>query len=285
MLDDRFWTKVKKGSPLECWEWQANKNNKGYGMFSLGSLLGKKLAHRLSYADAKGPIPPGTVIRHTCDNPACVNPEHLVAGTQKQNMEDAAWRERLANTRLTTEQVISLLKDYVAGVPRKELCRRYGIKERSLSSYTDGKAWTHLHGKNGCPTLDELRAAKRLTNVTEQDARAVWKLHFDGLSVSEISSRTGLSRHSVDGLVFGKTWRHLPDAPSLEALKAGGVQRGHNQFSNGGDTRSLHPRTKIPSSEIPTISRRIAAGETLEAIGASYGVKRTAIWRIKRQYS
>src|SRR5690606_29250212 len=94
-------------------------------------------------------------------NPACVNPAHLVAGTQKQNMEDAAWKERVGNTRLTATQVISLLRDYVDGVPRKAIISRYGLRDSSLDSYTSGKAWTHLHGKNGCPTLKELEAAKR----------------------------------------------------------------------------------------------------------------------------
>ena len=54
MLDDRFWSKVDKDTASGCWEWTANKNNKGYGMFSVNSYVGKQLAHRLCYEDAKG---------------------------------------------------------------------------------------------------------------------------------------------------------------------------------------------------------------------------------------
>lgn len=57
MLDDRFWTKVDRAEPGGCWEWTANKNNKGYGLFRPGGTAPKRLAHRLAYEDAKAPSP------------------------------------------------------------------------------------------------------------------------------------------------------------------------------------------------------------------------------------
>lgn len=282
MLNDRFWTKVRTTNPTECWEWTANKNNKGYGLFRPGGIAPKKLAHRLSYEESFGSIPKGMVVMHTCDNPACVNPSHLIAGTQKQNMQDAAIKERGGNTNLDGAEVISLLKDYVAGLPRKEIAAKHGISNLSVNDYTSGKSWKHLHGKHGCPTLAELKAASRTTPIAEDDVREIWKLHFTGKSAPEIAKIVGHSIHSIDGIVLGKTWRHLPGAPTRKALKSGGVHPGFNQFSRGANTRDIHPLTKIPSSEIPSIIRRIDAGETYEAVGRTYGVKKTAIWRINK---
>lgn len=86
-LERRFWAKVDKSE--SCWLWTASKNSLGYGLIGEGApsraLL---LAHRVSYSMAKGPIPAGLVIDHTCHIRHCVNPSHLRAVTQKQNGEN-----------------------------------------------------------------------------------------------------------------------------------------------------------------------------------------------------
>ncbi len=66
-----------------CWEWQAAKNNIGYGVFHFKKLV---LAHRFSYEYYHGEITVGLVIDHKCNNRACVNPEHLQEITQKANL-------------------------------------------------------------------------------------------------------------------------------------------------------------------------------------------------------
>lgn len=81
----RFWGKIKK---LEsgCWTWVAAKTNFGHGRFNLdGSLI---LPHRLAYELTYGPISPGLIILHKCDNPACCNPQHLTTGTYADNAND-----------------------------------------------------------------------------------------------------------------------------------------------------------------------------------------------------
>lgn len=86
MLEEKFWNQVDKTG--DCWIW-TGRTERGYGR------VGRRgLAHRVAYEFSKGPIPEGLEIRHTCDTPPCVKPDHLVAGTHAENMRDMVERER-----------------------------------------------------------------------------------------------------------------------------------------------------------------------------------------------
>jgi hypothetical protein len=93
-LEERFFSKVNK---IEngCWEWITGKSRDGYGVFSYNNKDFR--AHRLSYELHFGNIENGLCVCHKCDNPSCVNPEHLFLGSHKQNMEDKANKGRTYN--------------------------------------------------------------------------------------------------------------------------------------------------------------------------------------------
>ncbi len=96
----RFAAKVDRSqaSPGGCWLWTAKLDHDGYAVMWLDREHTNYRAARLAYELAGGSVPPGHVIRHRCDNPACVNSDHLLTGTQTENMMDAVERGRLEPT-------------------------------------------------------------------------------------------------------------------------------------------------------------------------------------------
>src|SRR4051812_22074657 len=94
---ERFWSKVDKTG--ECWLWTAYRDAAGYGRFGLAGKVQK--AHRVSYELAVGPIPAGAHVLHSCDNPPCVNPDHLRVGSRIDNMRDKFMRGRDYNASKT----------------------------------------------------------------------------------------------------------------------------------------------------------------------------------------
>lgn len=147
----RFWAKVEKRGPDDCWLWQGALHN-GYGQFYLAPGR-RATTHRFSLALELGrDLLPGAYACHTCDVRACVNPAHLYEGDKRTNGRDAAERLRMAHgarartAKLTDGAALELRIRYAAGELLKSLAAELGISPSTASYIVNGKTWRHVGG-------------------------------------------------------------------------------------------------------------------------------------------
>ena len=94
-LSERFWWDVDRTSDTGCWEWHGVRNQRGYGQVSVTGQI--RATHRVAWELTHGPIPPGMIVCHRCDNPPCVRPDHLFLGTHRDNTVDSMTKGRLVS--------------------------------------------------------------------------------------------------------------------------------------------------------------------------------------------
>lgn len=149
-LSERFWEKVERAEG--CWLWMGAHGLHGHGQIYIGSVTNLTSAHRISWLLHHGPIPDGLSVLHRCDNPPCVNPEHLFLGTQKDNMQDAIEKGRFKflaprrgpsnnKAKLTWTQVADIRSAYIGGVTLSQLSRDYSMARATLRRIVRGDGW------------------------------------------------------------------------------------------------------------------------------------------------
>jgi len=138
----KFWSKVNKNTDNGCWEWSGCKDRKGYGEFR---IFGDNYqAHRIAYMLANGGIPSNISVCHKCDNPKCCNPDHLFAGTNRDNMIDLLLKGKKPDTKLNPQSVKSIREAFKNGVSRAELRQKYNISATCLNSLLRGEKWAYV---------------------------------------------------------------------------------------------------------------------------------------------
>ena|SRR3990167_5583641 len=149
-IEQRFWNKVVKTAT--CWNWIGSKNKFGYGQ--IGAMIGKKhkmfAAHRISYELVNDKIPKGLCVLHRCDNPACVNPQHLWAGTHQENMRDRSLKgrtvgskgEKNGKAKLNRKLVKEIRDLYKTGeLSHTGLSEVFNVSKATIYYILNGKHW------------------------------------------------------------------------------------------------------------------------------------------------
>lgn len=140
-LQDRFFSRFVK-LDSGCWQWRAHTDKDGYGVLP-GDRQNTR-AHRLSYEIHAGPIPNGLIVCHHCDNPGCVNPDHLFVGTQKDNAQDALKKkrhyvgEKNGRSKLTEENVKEILNSNMNG---QQLADKFDVTRSTINNVRRGETW------------------------------------------------------------------------------------------------------------------------------------------------
>lgn len=132
-----------------CIVFTGSRNLFGHGEIS---YKGKRFrAHRLSYMVNIGPIPEGMVVCHKCDNPPCINPDHLFIGSQADNLKDARQKGRMATpnprgekhglAKLTADKIVAIRKDQRT---QREIAKEYGVHQTTIKNIKLNRTWKHV---------------------------------------------------------------------------------------------------------------------------------------------
>ena len=140
-LEERFWEKVGKRGPLECWPWLAATDSNGYGVFR-GRHSRFAKAQRQAYELCVGPIPEGMHVLHKCDNTHCVNPGHLFLGTPTDNMQDCKKKGRMGRkNKLCFDDANNIRKAITSGQSRYAIAAQYTISLSTIRDVWLKKVW------------------------------------------------------------------------------------------------------------------------------------------------
>lgn len=206
-VNERFWERVDK-KENECWEWKGGRTHDNYGLFEAGTAKKRNtyMAHRFSYELHVESIPEGMIVRHKCDNPPCVNPQHLQLGTHLDNARDKIARGRTTKkmvvrgedngqsklTEQTVKQILAISNEKF--ITSTELAEMFGTSPRNIRRILKGgDTWKHVDverkkwrrsGDNGTRALLTLDDADKIrTMYPDKTQVAIAKIYGVGSGV------------------------------------------------------------------------------------------------------
>lgn len=258
-----FWRRVKKTDT--CWLWVgAKRGHEGYGCFRVaidtpfGRASLQVAAHKIAYALTKGPLAAGLLLRHSCDTPPCVNPDHLIPGTHKQNSGDASERGRLSRywSKLTDDSVGEMRRFYFeAEMTVGALAKRYSMSKPGVISVLIGE--THRTAPGPIGPIRKVVGTKVFGAKLDERKVAEMRGRFiAGETITELGAAFGVVPPTVSKIIRNERWKHVSPMPAVQ------IRPGHR---------------KLTREQVMKIRQRHSAGTPQARLAADYDVSRAAI--------
>lgn len=290
-LSERFWEKVAVAGPDDCWLWLAGVDTYGYGNISRPpGDKGSKMAHRVAWELAGGSMPDGCVLTHTCDQPRCVNPAHLVPDTYSANLQQRYLRATRSTVDLDiprrprpprVEQVCPTCGSFFtaqAGRVARGLdrfCRRECIRRPLADRFWEkvektDTCWVWVGAKT--PGGYGVIGMGGKDGVQTTAHRISWELHFGSLPADQVVCHRCDVRACVrpDHLFLGTQAENLTDASRKGRLVGNrGLFKGEASMN-----------AKLTEADVVAIRTRWAAGEKPPALAVDYGVSPALIYAV-----
>ena len=146
-----FWKYVDSTPLGACWAWKGGRSKKGYGQFKISGVT--YLAHRVMYEYYNGVVACADVcILHMCDNPECVNPGHLRAGSRIENIRDMDNKgrrfirrgEQVPSSKLTSSMVLGIRREREGGISAETLADKHGVCAATIREIVRRRTWKHV---------------------------------------------------------------------------------------------------------------------------------------------
>lgn len=179
----------------ECWEWEGCFGSGGYGLIqtNYAKEFGSQKAHRMSYWLFNGEFDKNLDVLHQCDNPTCVNPQHLRLGTQQDNNQERDERGRHValrgvdhgNSKFAEDDVAEIHRRRLAGEEYKQIAQHYGCHRRTIERLCVGK------------TYDKNDLRNRVQEQKQERDQRVQQLRAEGQTYKQIAEQMGISQSKI----------------------------------------------------------------------------------------
>lgn len=197
-----------------CRVWTMKKSPKGYATLKHKGV--RIPAHRAAFELAHGSIPEGLVVCHRCDNPSCINPDHLFLGTHHDNIKDCISKGRRADFSGSShgaskldEAAVLAIRTNQSGMSRAQLAEHYSVSRAAISDIKSGRSWVHVGGPLIAKRPNSRGAKGERSPTAKMTEQMVRSIYSDCRTHKEIAASYGVRKTAVSEIKSGRKWAHL----------------------------------------------------------------------------